>query len=82
MWGEVNNKKEIRFCYECGEKLDKIGADCDKCNDSSINYKSRELKHINLIIPLLKLYEGVGIYCLKRRVKDDYIEELEDDLFN
>lgn len=50
--------------------------------DPSINYKNRELKHINLIIPLLKLYEGVGIYCLKRRGKDDYIDELEDDLFN
>lgn len=50
--------------------------------DPNINYKNRELKHINLIIPLLKLYEGVGIYCLKKRGKDNYIDEIEDSLLN
>lgn len=43
-------------------------------------YLEREFKHINLIIPLLRLYEGLGIYCLKKRGANGYIDESEDEL--
>lgn len=46
------------------------------------DYLKREYKHINMIIPLLKLYEGMGIYCLKKRGKDYYIDEIEHSLFD
>ena len=49
-------------------------------NDKTKNYLDNEFKHINLIIPLLKLYEGLHIYCLKKRGKTDYIDEVEDEL--
>ena len=49
-------------------------------NESKGVYLDREFKHINLIIPLLKLYEGLGIYCLKKRGLNGYIEESEDEL--
>lgn len=53
----------------------------DRLNDESKGeYLEREFKHINLIIPLLELYEGLGIYCLKKRGENGYIEEDEDEL--
>ena len=71
--------------YGDGRKAfnDKVKLNYERLKASpKVNYIDRELKHINLIMPLLRLYEGVGIYCLKRRGEEGYIEEAEDSLLD
>ena len=67
-----DNRKE--FNKEVKRNYERLKSNPEK------NYYNSELKHIRLIIPLLKLYEGASIYCLKRRGENGYIEETDDGL--
>ena len=68
-YGDVYGEKRLSF----NEKVKTNFELLNKITDG--NYFKRELKHINLILPLLKQYEGTGIYCLKKRGENGYIED-------
>lgn len=72
---DVYGERFKDFCIAARKNFERLN------KETNGEYIKREYRHINLIIPLLKLYEGMGIYCLKKRGENDYIEEDEDVLF-
>ncbi|MBO6120015.1 MAG: zinc ribbon domain-containing protein [Lachnospiraceae bacterium] len=87
---KVNNKKEIRFCYECGEKLDKIGADCDKCNALPLSFfydeieEKKGLYNVECDVCNAKFPESINycVYCGNKLITDEFIFEEDEEEFD